>query len=113
MAIASGTFVVTALNRGRQRLGLRASAKHSTRTHDAPVGGIGTGEGPGHTWDRDMAAERRWSRSAPRSGLNTLLTRDFGERHRVAVGVLDPGGPEAAGIEDAALIGLDPGLVVL
>jgi hypothetical protein len=27
--------------------------------------------------------------------------------------VLDPGGPEAAGIEDAALVCLDPGLVVL
>src|SRR5215218_6509939 len=40
-------------------------------------------------------------------------SRDLGERHRVAVRVLDPGGPEAAGIEDAAPVGLEPGLVVL
>src|SRR5215218_7206421 len=40
-------------------------------------------------------------------------SRDLGERHRVAVRVLDPDGPEAAGIEDAALVGLEPGLVVL
>src|SRR3954469_24545742 len=45
--------------------------------------------------------------------MGDRLARDLGERYRVAVGVLDPGGPEAAGIEDTTLIGLDRGLVVL
>jgi hypothetical protein len=43
----------------------------------------------------------------------SALARDLGERHRVAVGVLDPGGPEAAAIEDTALVGLESGLVVM
>src|SRR3954469_15545905 len=37
---------------------------------------------------------------------------DLADGQRVAVGILDPGGAEAAGVEDAAVVGLDPGLVV-
>ena len=71
------------------------------------------------------AVARRWLRIRERlleplkapdeSGARAMprLARELGERRRVAVGVVDPGGPEAAGIEDAALVGLEPGLVLL
>lgn len=56
------------------------------------------------------------SRTVPelgiRAGRPAARSLDLSDRHRVAVRVLDPGGPEAAGIEDAALVGLEAGLVV-